>query len=64
MATLTITNLEESTKDKLRLQAARHGRSMAEEARMIKPDLRSGKAWRRITASDLPDHADSGLGSG
>lgn len=35
MATLTIRNLEESTKNKLRLQAARHGRSMAEEARVI-----------------------------
>ena len=39
MATLTIRNLEESTKAQLRLQAARHGRSMEEEAREI---LRQG----------------------
>ena len=39
MATLTIRNLEESTKAQLRLQAARHGRSMEEEARVI---LRQG----------------------
>ncbi|MFN5118778.1 MAG: FitA-like ribbon-helix-helix domain-containing protein [Cyanobacteriota bacterium] len=35
MATLTIRNLEDSTKAQLRLQAARHGRSMEEEARVI-----------------------------
>jgi plasmid stability protein len=35
MATLTIRNLEDSTKSQLRLQAARHGRSMEEEARVI-----------------------------
>ena len=35
MATLTIRNLEDSTKAQLRLQAARHGRSMEEEARDI-----------------------------
>ena len=35
MATLTIRNLDDSTKAQLRLQAARHGRSMEEEARAI-----------------------------
>lgn len=35
MATLTIRNLEESTKNQLRLQAAHHGRSMEEEVRAI-----------------------------
>ena len=35
MATLTIHNLDESTKAQLRIQAARHGRSMEEEARTI-----------------------------
>ena len=35
MATLTIRNLDESTKAQLRVQAARHGRSMEEEARTI-----------------------------
>ncbi|MFM7169858.1 MAG: FitA-like ribbon-helix-helix domain-containing protein [Cyanobium sp.] len=35
MATLTIRNLDEHTKTQLRIQAARHGRSMEEEARTI-----------------------------
>ncbi len=35
MATLTIRNLEDDTKVRLRVQAARHGRSMEEEARVI-----------------------------
>lgn len=35
MATLTIRNLDERIKAQLRIQAARHGRSMEEEARRI-----------------------------
>ncbi len=35
MASLTIRNLDDETKAQLRLQAARHGRSMEEEARTI-----------------------------
>jgi plasmid stability protein len=35
MAALTIRNLDEQTKAQLRVQAARHGRSMEEEARTI-----------------------------
>lgn len=35
MSTLTIRNLEPSIKDKLRLAAAEHGRSMEEEVRTI-----------------------------
>jgi plasmid stability protein len=35
MATLTIRNLDERTKAQLRIRAARHGRSMEEEARTI-----------------------------
>ncbi len=35
MASLTIRNLDDETKARLRLQAARHGRSMEEEARTI-----------------------------
>ncbi len=35
MATLTIRRLDEKTKQDLRIQAARHGRSMEEEARDI-----------------------------
>lgn len=35
MAVMTIRNLEDDVKARLRLQAARHGRSMEEEARSI-----------------------------
>lgn len=38
MATLTIRNLDERTKAQLRIRAARHGRSMEEEARTILRD--------------------------
>jgi plasmid stability protein len=35
MTTLTIRNLDDHTKEQLRIQAARHGRSMEDEARTI-----------------------------
>jgi plasmid stability protein len=35
MATIMIRNLDETTKTNLRLQAARHGHSMEEEARQL-----------------------------
>ncbi len=35
MASITIRRLEESTKERLRIRASRHGRSMEEEAREI-----------------------------
>jgi plasmid stability protein len=35
MASITIRNLEDSLKHKLRVRAARHGRSMEDEARYI-----------------------------
>ena len=35
MASITIRQLEENTKQKLRMRAARHGRSMEQEAREI-----------------------------
>ena len=54
MASLTIRNLDERTKSQLRIQAARHGRSMEEEARTI---LRSA-----IEASQSPA-GGTGLGS-
>lgn len=53
MATLTIRNLDEHTKEQLRIQAARHGRSM-EEARTI---LRSTLEARQPVAGG------KGLGS-
>jgi plasmid stability protein len=54
MATLTIRNLDEHTKAQLRIQAARHGRSMEEEARTI---------LRAAIESSQPDAQAQGLGS-
>lgn len=48
MATLTIRNLDDAIKERLRVRAALHGRSMEEEARDI---LR--KAVCGITGQDL-----------
>lgn len=52
MATMTIRNLDDDLKARLRLRAARHGRSMEEEARCLlrealtnKPKVGSGGAW-------------------
>jgi len=54
MATLTIRNLGEHTKAQLRIQAARHGRSMEEEARTI---------LRSVIEAQQPIAAGRGLGS-
>ncbi|MEK1886627.1 MAG: bifunctional phosphopantothenoylcysteine decarboxylase/phosphopantothenate--cysteine ligase CoaBC [Phyllobacterium sp.] len=43
MASITIRNLDYSIKEKLRLRAAAHGRSMEEEARIILGDLEDPK---------------------
>jgi plasmid stability protein len=42
MASITIRNLDDSVKQKLRVQAARHGRSMEEEARVILTGMVAG----------------------
>ena len=44
MASLTIRNLDEDLKARLRLEAARHGRSMEEEVRVILRDSLSRQA--------------------
>lgn len=51
MATLTIRNLDEDLKTRLRLEAAAHGRSMEEEVRLI---LRRALSVRK---------SETGLGS-
>lgn len=52
MATLTIRQLDERTKARLRVRAAHHGRSMEEEAREI---LRSALTRRRPEKSNLAE---------
>jgi antitoxin FitA len=52
MASVTIRNLDESVKRKLRLRAAQNGRSMEEEARHI---LRAGVAEQSPTPTNLYD---------
>ena len=52
MASIIIRNLDERTKDRLRLQAARHKRSMEDEARNI---LRSALAQGLMPVGSLAD---------
>jgi len=52
MATLTIRQLDEKTKSRLRVQAAHHGRSMEEEAREI---LRSALTTARPQKGNLAE---------
>ncbi len=52
MASITIRNLEESLKRKLRVRAAEHGRSMEEEARHI---LRAALVEKARAPSNLYD---------
>lgn len=52
MATLTIRQLDEKTKTRLRVRAAHHGRSMEEEARDI---LRSALTVSAPTGTNLAD---------
>jgi plasmid stability protein len=50
MASITIRKLDERVKTRLRLRAARHGRSMEEEAREI---LKNGLREESARGSDL-----------
>src|SRR5438132_12920272 len=52
MATLTIRQLDEKTKTRLRVRAAHHGRSMEEEAREI---LRSALVSSSPVKTNLPE---------
>jgi antitoxin FitA len=52
MASITIRNLEDSLKRKLRVRAAQHGRSMEEEARHI---LRAGLTDKAALPTNLYD---------
>lgn len=52
MASITIRNLDEQTKERLRVRAARQGRSMEEEARSI---LRTALARNAAAPRNLAD---------
>lgn len=52
MASIVIRNLDEGTKDRLRIRAAHHKRSMEEEARHI---LRSALANESLPSRNLGD---------
>ncbi|MGH6761834.1 MAG: bifunctional phosphopantothenoylcysteine decarboxylase/phosphopantothenate--cysteine ligase CoaBC [Phyllobacterium sp.] len=51
MASITIRNLDEAVKESLRLRAARHGRSMEEEARILLADAGGAISPKPILAS-------------
>ena len=52
MASITIRNLDDPLKGRLRLRAARHGRSMEEEARVI---LRSALAIEEAAPGNMAE---------
>lgn len=52
MASITIRNLEETTKRKLKVRAAIHGRSMEQEAREI---LKSALRQKPMSGADLAE---------
>lgn len=52
MASITIRNMEEPLKARLRIRAAHHGRSMEEEARQI---LRNALSEQRPSSANLAD---------
>ena len=51
MAALSIRDLDDSVKEKLRLRAARHGRSMEAEIRLILTAAATEKIARETTCS-------------
>ena len=57
--TLTIRTLEEPVKQKLRVQAASHGRSMEAEARAILTSAVQGKYPEPPTGATAPVHAEA-----
>ena len=55
MASITIRNLEESTKRKLKVRAAMHGHSMEQEVREILNDALRKRPRRQQTGTDLAE---------
>jgi plasmid stability protein len=55
MASITIRNLEETTKRKLKVRAAINGRSMEQEAREILKSALRQKTQKPRTGADLAD---------
>ncbi len=53
MASITIRRLEDSVKEKLRIRAANHGRSMEEEAREILKAGLAQKPAQKLSNSQL-----------
>lgn len=54
MAAITIRNLDENLKARLRLQAAKHGRSMEEEARqLLSQGLTASASAQPVTLTSL-----------
>lgn len=52
MPSLLIRDLDEAVKSRLRIRAARHGRSMAEEVRVILREALTGESQARPNLAD------------
>lgn len=53
MASITIRNLDDNVKSRLRVRAAHHGRSMEEEARQILKDALAEKSPERLNLAQM-----------
>jgi plasmid stability protein len=62
MATITIRKLDERTKGRLRVRAARHGRSMEAEAREILRAALDRRSMRKISLAEMIRHRFEPLG--
>ncbi|MFW5660348.1 MAG: FitA-like ribbon-helix-helix domain-containing protein [Oceanicaulis sp.] len=62
MASITIRNLDEATKRRLRVRAAAHGRSMEEEARRILREAVAEATPTRNLAAEIRARVDAAGG--
>ena len=61
MSSLTVRNLDESVKNRLRVRAARHGRSMEEEVRQILQNIVAPEQAGQVSFAERVNSRFAGL---
>ena len=61
MSSLTVRNLDESVKNRLRVRAARHGRSMEEEVRQILQNVVAPEQAGQVSFAERVNSRFAGL---
>lgn len=61
MSSLTVRNLDESVKNRLRVRAARHGRSMEEEVRQILQNVVAPEQSGQVSFAERVNSRFAGL---